>query len=152
MKDFLPAFFRVFRLFHFIGATSGTWVTVPTGACFCSLFLFGALGRAFDFFCLLCGRLFIGNITWCCWLLLAGLPWLSLYLLLDGCLLLDGRFLIPCVSYTGHSVVLVPSAWASFGPGRCLLFSLSVLGWVWRWQALCVRAVVGSSWQDKRQQ
>lgn len=144
----LPILVWVVCLLHFISAASGTRVTVPMGTRFRPMVLFGALRGALSFLCLCSRRFLIYGIAGWRWLFV-GLPCLSLYLLLDGwfCIFLDRRFLIPCLAHVGPGRLLVPGVGAGLRPARAFLFSLAVLWWVWRGQALRVRAVVSTTWQ-----
>lgn len=118
--------------------------------CFGQVLLLGALG-GFDFLLLDSWRFFIRGIVgrYGLWLFLVGIPCFSLYLLLDGwlCLLLDRRLLVACL-------VILPVLGVGIAPQPAgpFLFSLAVLRGVRRGQALCVRAVVCSTWErvDKK--
>lgn len=149
----LPVLVCVVRLLHFISAARVTRVTVPMGTCSGPVVLLGALDGAFTFFQLCSRRFFINGIAGWSWLQLffAGLPCLSLYLLLDDwfCIFLDWRLLIPCLARVWPGHLLVPSGGAGLWPARAFLLSLAVLWWVWWGQALRIRAVVGSTWQGQ---
>lgn len=146
---FSPAFLCVVRLFHFIRTASGTWVTIAMGARFGPRVLFGVLCRAFDVLRLWHRRLLICGLADRCVLLFAGLSSLRLYLLLDGCVFLDGRFLVS--SWTGVRASQT-SGGARLCPAAAFLLGLAVFWRVGRGQALCVGTVVGSTWPDENKQ
>lgn len=151
-----PLFIRVIRLLHLVSTASGTRVTIAMQACFGHMLLFGALG-GFYFLLLDSWRFFIRGIAglYWLWLFLVGLPRLRLYLLLNGrlCLFLDRRLLVAGGLARARLFILpLLSVGAALRPAGSLLLSLAVLGGVWRGQALCVRAVVCSTWEraDKK--